>query len=169
MSTGRGTWAAQSVKPPTLDFSSDHDLIVCEFKPHISREPAWDSLSPPSSLPFPAPLSLYIYIEKKNCQLGISTDYIENKTFTVGDELVNLEDKSYVLVPVSCEGQEVNKGKGVLQRIQWEGQDLTQGVSHVIFKFTLLFWGTWVAELVEHLTSTQVMISWFLGSSPALG
>ena len=60
----------------------------------------------------------------------------------------------------------MSKGKGVLQRIQWEGQDLTQGVSHVIFKFTLLFWGTWVAELVEHLTSTQVMISWFVGSSP---
>ena len=47
----RGTWVAQSVKCPTLDFSSDHDLMVCEFKPHVrlctgSTEPAWDSLSP---------------------------------------------------------------------------------------------------------------------------
>ena len=28
--------------------------------------------------------------------------------------------------------------------------------------------GTWVAQLVGHLTSAQVMISWFVGSSPAL-
>ena len=27
----------------------------------------------------------------------------------------------------------------------------------------------WVAQSVEHLTSAQVMISWFLGSSPTLG
>ena len=29
----RGTWVAQSVKYLTLDFSSGHDLMVCEFKP----------------------------------------------------------------------------------------------------------------------------------------
>ena len=29
--------------------------------------------------------------------------------------------------------------------------------------------GAWVAQLVEHLTSAQVMISWFVGSSPASG
>ena len=29
--------------------------------------------------------------------------------------------------------------------------------------------GTWVAQLVERLTSAQVMISWFMSSSPALG
>ena len=29
--------------------------------------------------------------------------------------------------------------------------------------------GTWVAQLVKHLTLAQVMISWFVGSSPALG
>ena len=39
------------VKRPTLDFSSDHDLMVCEIEPHIGLrvnglEPAWDSLSP---------------------------------------------------------------------------------------------------------------------------
>ena len=43
-------WVAQSVKPLTLDFSSSHDLTVCEFQPHVrlctdSAEPAWDSLS----------------------------------------------------------------------------------------------------------------------------
>ena len=42
---------AQSVKHQTLDFSSGHDPMVCEFKPHIgpcadSMEPAWDSVSP---------------------------------------------------------------------------------------------------------------------------
>ena len=26
--------------------------------------------------------------------------------------------------------------------------------------------GAWVVQLVKHLTSTQVMISWFMGSTP---
>ena len=30
-------------------------------------------------------------------------------------------------------------------------------------------WGAWVAQLVERPTLAQVMISWFMGSSPALG
>ena len=31
----RGTWVAQSVKPPTLDFSSGHDLMVSwDLAPH---------------------------------------------------------------------------------------------------------------------------------------
>ena len=47
----RGAWVAQSVKCPTLDLGSGHDLTVREFKPHIrlctdSVEPAWDSVSP---------------------------------------------------------------------------------------------------------------------------
>ena len=29
--------------------------------------------------------------------------------------------------------------------------------------------GAWVAQLVKHLSSAQVMISWFMGSSPVLG
>ena len=29
--------------------------------------------------------------------------------------------------------------------------------------------GIWVAQSVKHLTSVQVMISWFMGSSPASG
>ena len=29
--------------------------------------------------------------------------------------------------------------------------------------------GTWVAPLIKHLTSAQVMISWFVGSSLASG
>ena len=42
---------AQSVKCPTLDFSSGHDLTVCEIEPCVglctdSMEPVWDSLSP---------------------------------------------------------------------------------------------------------------------------
>ena len=41
----------QSVKRPTLDFGSGHDLTVSEFEPRIrlcadNVEPAWDSLSP---------------------------------------------------------------------------------------------------------------------------
>ena len=30
-----GTWVAESVKHPTLDFSSGHDLTVHELKPRI--------------------------------------------------------------------------------------------------------------------------------------
>ena len=46
----RGVWVAQSVKRPTLDFGSGHDLTVCESEPHVwlcagSVEPAWDSLA----------------------------------------------------------------------------------------------------------------------------
>ena len=41
---------AQSVKHPTLDFSSGHDLTVMRlspaFGPVLRVEPAWDSLSP---------------------------------------------------------------------------------------------------------------------------
>ena len=29
--------------------------------------------------------------------------------------------------------------------------------------------GTWLAQLFKQLTSTQIMFSWFMGSSPALG
>ena len=56
---------AQLVKHPTLDFSSAHDLMGCEFEPHVglcadSGELPWDSLptnlyAPPlhtRSLPF---------------------------------------------------------------------------------------------------------------------
>ena len=38
----------------------------------------------------------------------------------------------------------------------------------VSFK-TCVLWGTWVAQLVKRLTAAQVMISWFMSSSPALG
>ena len=57
----RGSWVAQSVKHPTLDFSSGHDLTVCDFKSHVMLctngvEPASDPLSPSllsaPSLPF---------------------------------------------------------------------------------------------------------------------
>ena len=48
MQKTRGDWVAQLVEHPTLGFSSRHDLMVEEFKPHVelcadSTEPAWDS------------------------------------------------------------------------------------------------------------------------------
>ena len=63
---------AQSVKCPTLDFGSGHDLTVCEFEPCVtfctdSAEPAWDSLSSSLSLPLSLPvfsLSLSLKINK---------------------------------------------------------------------------------------------------------
>ena len=73
----RGTWLAQSVEHPTLDFGSGHDLTVHEFKPRVrlcadSTEPAWDSWSP--SLSAPPPLMLCLKLKKKkSCQfLGVS-------------------------------------------------------------------------------------------------
>ena len=56
-----GTWVAQSVKHPTLDFGLGHDLTVGGIEPHVglyadSSEPAWVSLSPF----LPLPLSLKI-------------------------------------------------------------------------------------------------------------
>ena len=54
----RGTWVG-SIKRPTLDFDSGHDLTVLEIESHVrlhadSIEPAWDflclSLSPPTLL-----------------------------------------------------------------------------------------------------------------------
>ena len=69
----RGSWVGQSVKHPTLDFSSGHDLTVREFKPCIrlyagGMEPAWDSLSPSICLS-PAhslSLSLSLSLSHKN-------------------------------------------------------------------------------------------------------
>ena len=57
-----GRLSGQSVKHPTLGFSSGHDLTVVEFEPRIGlcaggAEPAWDSLSPSPSAPPPLSLS----------------------------------------------------------------------------------------------------------------
>ena len=54
-----GAWRAQSVKHPTLDFGSGHDLRVNGIDPCVrlctdSMEPAWDSLSLLSLYPTPA-------------------------------------------------------------------------------------------------------------------
>ena len=56
----RGSWVAWLVKPPTLDFGSEHNLAVREFEPYT--EPAWDSLSPPLSQPLPFLLLLSLKI-----------------------------------------------------------------------------------------------------------
>ena len=59
----RDIWVAQSVKCPTLDFRSGHDLTVRGFEPRIglctdNAESAWDSLSlSPCLCPVPLMLS----------------------------------------------------------------------------------------------------------------
>ena len=68
---------AQSVKRLTLDFGSGHNLTGHGIEPRVSctdsTEPAWGSLSPRLSAPFPHVLSLkinkYIFftkLKKKN-------------------------------------------------------------------------------------------------------
>ena len=57
---------AQLAKRPNLDFGSDHDLTVHEFKPRMgiclgSAKPAWDSLSPSLSTP---PLLVFLSLSK---------------------------------------------------------------------------------------------------------
>ena len=49
---------AQLVGHPTLDFGAGHDLTIRGIEPHIGFcddrvEPAWDSVSPSHSAPFP--------------------------------------------------------------------------------------------------------------------
>ena len=64
------TWVAQWVKHLTLDFSRDHDLMFCGFKPCVglftdSPDPAGDSVSLPLCLHLPAPsLSLFLKTNK---------------------------------------------------------------------------------------------------------
>ena len=65
---------AQSVKHPTLDLGSGHDLTVCEFEPHVglcadNTEPVSDFVSPSLclslSLSLLSPsLSKYINLKK---------------------------------------------------------------------------------------------------------
>ena len=58
----RGAWVVRSVKRPTLNFGSGHDLVAREIETQAGLctdrvEPAWDSLSPFPSLPHPHPLT----------------------------------------------------------------------------------------------------------------
>ena len=48
-----------------------------------------------------------------------------------------------------------------------ENHDMT--INILKLKYDIVFWGSWVAESVERPTSAQVMISWFVGSSPTSG
>ena len=65
-----GAWVTQSGKRLTLGCGSGHDVMVCEFKPHVRlcaarAEPAWDCLSPSVSAPPLLSLSLSLKINKQ--------------------------------------------------------------------------------------------------------
>ena len=60
---------AQAVEHPTLDVGSGRDLTVAGIEPRgglraNSKEPAWDSLSPSFSAPFPLACSLCLKISE---------------------------------------------------------------------------------------------------------
>jgi len=68
----RGTWVAQSVKRPTLDFGSGHDLRILGSSPvlggvvsTLSGESAWDSFLFPLPLLLP-PLALFLSLSLSN-------------------------------------------------------------------------------------------------------
>ena len=66
---------AQSVKRPTLDLSSGHDLTVCGFEPCVGLcadrvGPAWDSLSAPPSLTHTLSLKINKLKKKVDCKKG---------------------------------------------------------------------------------------------------
>ena len=76
ISPHRGAWAAQSVKRLTLDFSSGHDLTVCDREPRVglcadSAEPPWDSLSPSLSLPLLRSKSVSLSLKKTKTKTKI--------------------------------------------------------------------------------------------------
>ena len=69
-----GTWVAQSVKHPTLDLGSGHDLTVCGFKPHIrSVLTVWSLLG---ILSFPLSLPLPTYTQALSLSQNKLTNFI---------------------------------------------------------------------------------------------
>ena len=56
-----GTWMAQSVKYPTLDFSSGHDLRVLGLSPTLGS--ALIEGSAQDSLPLPLPILLALFLK----------------------------------------------------------------------------------------------------------
>ena len=63
--------------------------------------------------------------------------------------------------------------KGTCLHCWWECK-LVQPLWEIVWRFLKklkieLLWGAWVAQSVKPPTSAQVMISWFMSSSPALG
>ena len=58
-----GTWVAQSLKCPTLDFSSGHDLTVMRLSSTLGSVMTVQSLLGILSLPLPLPLPhLYVHM-----------------------------------------------------------------------------------------------------------
>ena len=60
-----------SVSEVLVDFSSSHDLMICEIEPCIglctdSIEPAWDSLCPSPACPCSLSLSLSLSLSQTN-------------------------------------------------------------------------------------------------------
>ena len=73
------TWVAQSVKHPTLDFGSGHDLKIGETESRTglcanSMEPAWDSFSPSLSAP-----------------LTLETEHLHMFSLSLKNKLLNLK------------------------------------------------------------------------------
>ena len=80
----RGALVVQSVKFPTLDFGSGHDLTVPEFKPHTGLCICLGfSLSPSLFLPLPCSLFLSLSFKINKIKKTFKNKYIDKeiKTF----------------------------------------------------------------------------------------
>ena len=94
-----GTCVAQSVKLPTLDFGSGHDLTVYEFQPHIrlsalSCRACFRSSVPLSLTASPLLmvslskinkhfLKIYEFLGRLGCSIGCASDFSSGHDLTV--------------------------------------------------------------------------------------
>ena len=105
-------------------------------------------------------------------RLSLVSNVIQVQAWSLG--LVPVLEGWWLLIPQAFDGCHRHGGKDASGLADEPGFLLvlnfvaTLSFSFFFFK-TLYSRGAWVAQSVERLTVAQVMTSWFVGSSPALG
>ena len=133
----RGTPGWLSQLSIWLDFSSGHDLIVCEIEPHTglcadSTEPAWDSLCLSPFLPLPCPLSHYQnkHLKKEIPEMKVSVTKMKNAlmsslvdlTWLKKEPLSELEDMS----KETSKTEKQREKKRVKKKVTWNPRTVIQ-------------------------------------------